>query len=160
MQSGYSREAQDVRIEKMTGSKFHWPPLIRKFETLVFLAMLFVVPFFAYRIVDTAGTSLMVQNTATDLMKDLRKAKEIAQDFHLTISVVSAPPTVNEPNSYLIQSASRTIEQIILPNGVSIAGTVTFADNGLPENPASFIIAKGGRSAFVEVSRDGNTSLR
>ena len=142
----------------MTGSKFHWPPLIRKFETLVFLAMLFVVPFFAFRIVDTAGTTLMVQNTAVDLAKDLRKAKEIARDFHLNITVVSAPPTVNEPSSYLIQSGSRTIEQIILPNGVSIAGTVTFTDTGMPATPASFIIAKGGRTAFVEVSRDGNTS--
>jgi len=142
----------------MTGLKFHWPPLIRKFESLVFLAMLFVVPLFAYRIVDSAGTNLMVQNTASDLTKDLVKAKEIAQDFHLTISLVSAPPTVNEPSSYLIQSGSRTIEQIILPNGVSIAGTVTFTDSGLPTNPASFIVSKGGKSAIVEVSRDGTTS--
>jgi hypothetical protein len=144
----------------MTGSKFHWPPLIRKFESLVFLAMLFVVPFFAYRIVDAAGTTLMVQNTATDLVKDLIKAKEIAQDFHLTIAVVSAPSTVNEPSSYLIQSGSRTIEQIILPNGVTIAGNVTLTDSGLPQNQATFIIAKGGRSACVEVSRDGNISQR
>jgi len=143
----------------MTGSKFHWPPLIRKFETLVFATMLIIVPFFAFRIVDTAGTTLMVQNTAADLVKDLIKAKEIARDFHLNITVVSAPPTVNEPSSYLIQSGSRTIEQIILPNGVSIAGTATFTETGLPQNPASFIIAKGGRNAFVEVNREGNTSL-
>jgi hypothetical protein len=143
----------------MAGSRFHWPPLIRKFETLAFLAMLFVVPFFAFRIVDTAGTTLMVQNTAADLVKDLIKAKEIARDFHLNITLVSAPPTANEPSSYLIQSGSRTIEQIILPNGVSIAGTVTFSDGGTPETPASFIIAKGGRTAFVEVNRDGNTAV-
>jgi hypothetical protein len=100
----------------------------------------------------------MVQNTASDLVKDLVKAKEIAQDFHLTISLVSAPPTVNEPSSYLIQSGSRTIEQIILPNGVSIAGTVTFTDSGLPLNPASFIVSKGGKSTMVDVGRDGTTS--
>lgn len=143
----------------MTGSKFRWPPLIRKFETLVFATMLIVVPFFAYRIVDTAGTTLMVQNTAADLVKDLIKAKEIARDFHLNISVSSAPPTVNEPSSYLIQSGSRTIEQIVLPTGVSIAGAVSFNDNGIPQSPSSFIIAKSGRTAFVEVSRDGNTSV-
>lgn len=144
----------------MTGQKFRWPPLIRTFESLVFAAMLIVVPFFAYRIVDAAGTTLMVQNTAADLVRDLIKAKEIARDFHLDVTVVSAPPTVNEQSSYLIQSGSRTIEQIILPNGVSLAGTVTFNDKGLPQIPASFIIAKGGRTAIVEVNREGNTSLR
>ncbi len=143
----------------MTASKFQWPPLIRKFETIAFATMLIVVPFFAYRIVDTAGTTLMVQNTAADLVKDLIKAKEIARDFHLNIAVSSAPPTVNEPSSYLIQSGNRTIEQIVLPNGVSIAGAASFNDNGLPQAPSSFIIAKGGRTAFVEVSREGSTSV-
>jgi len=143
----------------MTGFKFHWPPFIRRFETLVFATMLIVVPFFAFRIVDAAGTTLMVQNTAADLVKDLVKAKQIARDFHLNITVSSAPPTVNEPSSYLIQTGARTIEQIILPHGVNIAGTITFSDSGTPENPASFVISKSGRNAFVEVSREGNTVL-
>jgi hypothetical protein len=142
----------------MTESKFAWPPLIRKFETLVFAALLIVIPFFAYRIVDTAGTALMVQNTAVDLVKDLRKAKDIARDFHLNVTVTSAPPTMNEPSSYLIQSGPKTIEQVILPNGVSIAGSITFNDGGLPLTPSSFIIAKGGRTASVQVNREGSMS--
>ena len=143
----------------MTGSKFHWPPLIRKFETLVFATMLVIVPFFAFRIVETAGTTLMVQNTAADLVKDLIHAKEIAHDFHLTITVVAAPPTANEPSSYLIQSGARTIEQIILPSGVNLAGTVTFTDSGLPQTPAPFIITKGGRTSIVDISREGTIVL-
>ncbi len=144
----------------MTESRSVWPPIIRKFETLVFAAMLVVIPFFAYRIVDTAGTALMVQNTAADLVKDLIKAKEIARDFHLSVAVTSAPPTMNEPSSYLIQSGSKTIEQVILPSGVSIAGSVTFNDGGLPIAPASFIIAKGGRTASVQINREGTTSVQ
>jgi len=120
--------------------------------------MLIVIPFFAYRIVDTAGTALMVQNTAVDLVKDLIKAKEIARDFHLSVTVNSAPPTTNEPSSYIIQSGSKPIEQIVLPNGVSIAGAVTFDERGLPLNPSSFIIAKGGRTATVQIDREGATS--
>jgi hypothetical protein len=143
----------------MTESKSIWP-LIRKFETLVFAAMLVVIPFFAYRIVDTAGTALMVQNTAADLVKDLIKAKEIARDFHLNVTVTSAPPTTNEPSSYLIQSGVKTIEQVVLPNGVSIAGTVTFDEGGLPLAPSSFIIAKGGRTANVQINGEGSTSVQ
>jgi hypothetical protein len=101
----------------------------------------------------------MVQNTAADLVKDLIKAREIARDFHLTITVASAPSTASEPGSYLIQSGTRTIEQIVLPNGVSIAGAVSFSDGGTPRAPASFTISKRGRTAFVEVNRQGGTSL-
>ncbi len=143
----------------MTGSKSHWPPLIRVFETMVFATLLIVVPLFAFSIVDTAGTTLMVQNTATDLITDLRKAKKYAQDFHLNITVTSAPPTVKEPSSYLIQTGTRTIEQIILPHGVGIAGTVTFTANGTPDKPGTFVISKSGRDAHVEVSQEGNTVL-
>ncbi len=144
----------------MTDVKLSWPPVVRKFETLVFAAMLIVIPFFAYRIVDTAGTALMVQNTAADLVKDLIKAKEIARDFHLGVTVTSAPPTTNEPSSYLIQSDAKTIEQVVLPNGVSIAGSVTFNDGGLPQTPSAFIIAKSGRTAIVQINQEGSTSVQ
>ena len=144
----------------MTDTKLSWPPVIRKFEALVFAALLIVIPFFAYRIVDTAGTALMVQNTAADLVKDLIKAKEIARDFHIGVAVTSAPASANEPCSYLIQSDSKTIEQVVLPNGVSIAGSVTFNDGGLPQNPSAFIIAKGGRTAIVQINREGSTSVQ
>jgi len=139
----------------MTDSNMSWSPIIRKFETLVFAAMVVVIPFFAFRIVDTAGTALMVQNTSADLVKDLIKAQEIARDFHLSVTVTSAPPTLNEPSSYLIQSESKTIEQVILPNGVNIAGAVTFNDGGSPKTPASFMIGKGGKSTLVLIDRDG-----
>jgi hypothetical protein len=139
----------------MADSKTSWSPIIRKFETLVFAAMVVVIPFFAFRIVDTAGTALMVQNTTADLVKDLIKAQEIARDFHLSVTVTSAPPTLNEPSSYLIQSDSKTIEQVILPNGVNIAGAVTFNDGGLPKTPSSFMIGKAGRSTLVLIDRNG-----
>ncbi len=144
----------------MTDSKMSWPPVVRKFETLVFAAMLIVIPFFAFRIVDAAGTALMVQNTASDLVKDLIKAKEIARDFHLNVTVTAAPPTSNEPSSYLIQSDSKTIEQVVLPNGVSIAGAVSFSDGGLPQIPSTFIIAKSGRTAQVQIDQEGHTSVQ
>ena len=144
----------------MTDTKLSWPPVIRKFEALVFAALLIVIPFFAYRIVDTAGTALMVQNTAADLVKDLIKSKEIARDFHIGVSVTSAPASGNEPCSYLIQSDSKTIEQVVLPNGVSIAGSVSFNDGGLPQNPSAFIVAKGGRTAIVQINHEGSTSVQ
>jgi xanthine/uracil/vitamin C permease (AzgA family) len=144
----------------MTESKSFWPPLIRKFETLVFAAMLIVIPFFAFRVVDTAGTALMVQNTAADLVKDIIKAKEIARNFNVSVTVTSVPAIGAEPSCYLIQSNSKTIEQVQLPNGVSIVGSITFNEDGLPQRPAPFIITKGGRTSTVQVNREGATSVQ
>jgi hypothetical protein len=132
---------------------------IRKVEALVFASMFLAVPFFAFRIVDIAGTSLMVQNTAVDLIKDLIRAREIAKDYGLSITVSSAPPSGNDPCSYLIQNGTRTIEQVVLPRGVSMYGSVTFDDKGFPRNRASFIVSRGAKTSYVEVDGQGQTSL-
>lgn len=142
----------------MTDSKLSWAPLMRKFETLVFATMLILIPFFAYRVVDSAGTALTVQNAAADLVKDLLKAKNMARDFHIAVSVTSAPANADEHCSYIIQGNAN--EQVFLPRGLSIAGSVTFNENGLPFAPASFILVKGSKSASIEINREGLTSVQ
>lgn len=148
-----------IELREKQKAQVNWR-FVRKLEALVFASMFLAVPFFAFRIVDIAGTSLMVQNTAVDLERDLRRAREIAKDYGLTITVSSALPTGNDPCSYLIQNGTRTIEQVVLPRGVSMLGSVTFDDKGVPRNPpASFIVSKGTRTSYVEVNSDGQTSL-
>lgn len=142
--------------EKREG-RLNWP-FVRKIEALVFASMFLAVPFFALRIVDIAGTSMMVQNTAVDLVRDLIRAREIAKDYRLAITVSSAPAT-SDSCSYLITNGTRTIEQLALPRGVSMVGAVTFDEEGTPRNRASFIVSKGSRTAYVEVDSRGQTSL-
>lgn len=101
----------------------------------------------------------MVQNTAVEMVRDLIRAREIAKDYGLTITVSSAPSAENEPCSYLIQNGTRTIEQVVLPRGVAMIGSVTFDDKGAPRNRASFIVSKGNRTCYVEVDTQGQTSL-
>jgi len=132
---------------------------MRKFEAFWFTSMFLVVPYFAFRIVDIAGTSLMVQNTAVDLIRDLIRAREIAKDYGLIITVSSAPSTGNQRCSYLIQNGTRTIEQVVLPQGVSMIGSVSFNEKGFPQNRASFIVTKGAKTTTVEVDMQGQTSL-
>jgi len=148
---------KQIRV-KAGSSKINWP-LVRKFEALVFASMLIAIPFFAFRIVDTTGTALMVQNTAVDLVKDLIRAKDTARDFHLSITVSSTSPRGSEPASYSIQNGQHTIEQVILPYGVNIGGSITFDENGLPSTGSSFFVSKGSKTAFVDIDNQGQTSL-
>ena len=153
-----SKTEAGVDYRENVKTQLNWR-FIRKIEALVFTSMFLAVPFFAFRIVDIAGTSLMVQNTAVDLVRDLIRAREIAKDYGLTITVSSASQTGNEPCSYLIQNGTRTIEQVVLPRGVSMVGSVTFDEKGFPRNRASFIVSKGTKTSYVEVDQQGQTSL-
>jgi hypothetical protein len=138
--------------------KLNWW-LIRRVETLVFASMLLAVPYLAVRIMETASTALTVQNTCVDLIRDLLRAKEIARDFNLNITVSSIPANAAEPCSYLIQNGKKTIEQVLLPRGVSIIGSVTFDEKGEAQHPCSFLIAKGSKSVSVEIDSSGQTSM-
>jgi hypothetical protein len=147
-----------IEVRDKNKAQLNWR-FVRKIEALVFASMFLAVPFFAFRIVDIAGTSLMVQNTAVDLVRDLIRAREIAKDYGLVITVSSALSTGSDPCSYLIQNGTRTIEQVVLPRGVSMVGSVTFNEEGMPRNRASFIVNKGTRTTYVEVDTQGQTSL-
>jgi hypothetical protein len=153
-----SKTDATVEAKEQKKAQLNWR-FIRKIEALVFTSMFLAVPFFALRIVDIAGTSLMVQNTAVELVRDLIRAREIAKDYGLTITVSSAPSNSAEPCSYLIQNGTRTIEQVVLPRGVSMIGSITFDEKGFPRNRASFIVSKGTRTSYVEVDTQGQTSL-
>lgn len=153
-----SKAQPSTEIQEKGNIQLNWR-FVRKIEALVFASMFLAVPFFAFRIVDIAGTSLMVQNTAVDLVRDLIRAREIAKDYGLVITVSSALPGENDPCSYLIQNGTRTIEQVVLPRGVSMVGSVTFDEKGAPRNRASFIVNKGNRTTYVEVDTQGQTSL-
>jgi hypothetical protein len=140
------------------GKKLNWW-LIRRIETLVFASMLLAVPFLAVRIMETANTALTVQNTSVDLVRDLLRAKQIAHDFNLKITVSSIPANASEPCSYLIQNGKKTIEQVLLPRGISLLGSVTFDEKGEPQQQCSFLISKGSKSVSVDIDSLGQTSM-
>ncbi|HEY9776085.1 MAG TPA: hypothetical protein V6C81_20145 [Planktothrix sp.] len=151
---GTSKEGK--RSEPLGGllKNVNWP-LMRKFETLVFACMLALLPFFAMRVVGVTETSLMVKNTTVDLVKDLRKAKQLARDHALPISVVSRAGTPLEPSAYLIEDQRHMIEEIVLPRGVAVEGQIVFDPAGVPVRPATFVIKKGPKNAQVTVDAKG-----
>jgi hypothetical protein len=152
-----SKAEPGVESREKREDRLNWP-FVRKIEALVFASMFLAVPFFAFRIVDIAGTSMMVQNTAVDLVTNLIRAKEIAKDYGLVITVSSAP-AANDSCSYLILNGTRTLDQIVLPRGVSMVGSITFEAEGTPRSRASFMVSKGSRTTYVEVDNRGQTSL-
>ncbi|HIA55357.1 MAG TPA: hypothetical protein EYN91_25285 [Candidatus Melainabacteria bacterium] len=141
------------------GSKLDWP-LIRKFESLIFASMVFAIPFFAFRVVDLTSTNLSVRQTGVDLVKDLVRAKDISKENGLSITVCGRPATENEGTAYLIQNGNRTIEEVLLPKGVNVVGSVTFDENGMPTLPgATFTISKGWKSSHVTLTREGIAAM-
>lgn len=141
------------------GSKLDWP-LIRKFESLIFASMVFAIPFFAFRVVDLTSTNLAVRQTGVDLVKDLVRAKEISREYQLSITVSGRPATPTEGTAYTIQNGNRTIEEVLLPKGVNVLGSVTFDEKGLPMQPgATFTINKGWKSSHIRLTSDGIATM-
>jgi hypothetical protein len=140
------------------GSKLDWP-LIRKFESLIFASMVFAIPFFAFRVVDLTSTQLSVRQTGVDLVKDLVRAKEISKEYGLSITVCGRPATENEGTAYLIQNGNRTIEEVLLPKGVNVLGSVTFNEEGKPNTGAIFTISKGWKSSHVNLNSEGIATM-
>lgn len=138
--------------------KLNWW-LIRRIETIVFASMLLAVPFLAVRITETASTALTVQNAGVDLVRDLVRAKEIAHEVNVDITVSSMPDSASKPCSYLIQNGKKTIEEVLLPRGVSIVGSVTFDETGEPQHPCSFLITKGSKTVSVDIDSSGRISM-
>lgn len=140
------------------GAGLNWP-LIRKLETLIFLGMFIAVPFFALRVVGYTATQMAVSNTVHGLVQDIRKARDMAKESHLTITVASAQPSKTEKRfSYAIQNGTRNIIEVILPPGISLNGSVSFDENGVVSGPTSFVCSMAGRNQNVEVDSSGTVS--
>lgn len=150
--------APAARPPEDRGSKLDWP-LIRKFESLIFASMVFAIPFFAFRVVDLTSTQLSVRQTGVDLVKDLVRAKEISKEYGLSITVCGRPATESEGTAYLIQNGNRTIEEVLLPKGVNVLGSVTFNEEGKPNTGAIFTISKGWKSSHVNLNSEGIATM-
>lgn len=134
-------------------------PLFRKVETFVFAAMFIALPLFALKVVDHATTTLAVKNTSVDLVNDLIRCKGLAKEHQVNITLTSRNPTDKTPAAYEIRDEEKTVEEVILPKGVNVVGSVTFDPQGLPLHAASFIVSKGIRSAHVDVSKQGDIAV-
>lgn len=157
---GSAGSRQDAGANRPTRSASHlnWA-LIRKMETLIFASMLVAIPFFALRVVDYTATQLAVRNTAVDLVKDLIRAKEISKNFGLSVSVTGRLPAKGETAAYLLQNGPRTIEEVLLPPGVNVIGSITFNEQGIPDSRTSFTISKGAKKMHVDVDSQGVASM-
>ncbi|HEY9788648.1 MAG TPA: hypothetical protein V6D17_24890 [Candidatus Obscuribacterales bacterium] len=138
------------------GSRFalDWP-LVRKIESLVFASMIVAIPFFAFRVIDVTSTQRAVKETALLLVQDLVRAKNISKEYGLAMTVSGRPGTKNEPSGYVIQNGERVIEQVVLPKGVTVLGSVTFNEQGVPNARGTFTVSKGWKVQSVSVNSEG-----
>ena len=128
---------------------------LRKFETFVFAFMFMALPFFALKVIYTTTSTLSVKSTVVDLVRDLLNWQRVAREKHVQIKLSSKVGTKGEPFMYCIYQDDRTLEEVRLPAGVSIIGSVTFTSSGSPEGPASFVVTKGIKSSSVDIDTQG-----
>ncbi len=135
-------------------------PLIRRLESAAFLAMFIAVPLFAFRVVDYTARQLALNNSAHELVKDIRRVKEMAAQFDMPITVESHRYNDTGQGSYIIRSPKKTIEEVILPKGVTMVGEVTFGEDGSPKQPSTFDVSLENRSLTVNIDKTGVASMR
>lgn len=128
---------------------------LRKAENWVFAFMFFALPFFAYKVLVTITASLAVKNTAVALVQDLLKCQRMARDDQAPVRLSSRAGKSARTFSYIVEENGQTKEELALPQGVSIIGSVTFKAGGTPRAPASFIISNGARSSHIEIDSQG-----
>jgi hypothetical protein len=128
---------------------------LRKIETLIFAFMFLALPFFALKVLYTTTSTLSIKNTVVDLVRDLINWQQTARMKHVAIKLESKAATNAEPAKYCISQEGQTLEEVKLPAGVSIIGSVTFTASGMPESPSSFLVTKGFRSSHVEIDNQG-----
>jgi len=128
---------------------------LRKFETFVFAFMFIALPFFALKVVYTTTATLSIKNTVVDLVRDLRNWRKMAREKQVQIRLESKAGEHGQPFMYRITQDGRPLEEVRLPEGVSIIGSVTFTSSGEPEAPGSFLITKGIRTSHVDIDSHG-----
>ena len=134
----------------------NWP-LLRKVETFVFAGLFLAVPLFAVRVVDHATTSLAVKNTAVDLVKDLIRSKNIAISRQASIVLSSEHLQGNKLFMITIREkgSKDVIEEVVLPVGVVMLGSITFDAQGKPTQRASFLVTRNNHTSHVDVDAQG-----
>jgi hypothetical protein len=150
--------SSDLPPKRRSKSVISWP-LVRKLESLAFMAMFLAVPFFGYRVVEYTSHHLALNNAAHDLVKDIRRVKQMSAEYQMEITIESKPQSDGHPAAYVISSGDKTIEEVVLPQGVSMIGKITFSRRGMPELPSTFDVHMDTRSISVDVDSNGTVSL-
>lgn len=150
-----SCEPQEPQPVKSSNS---WP-LVRKFEALIFMAMFAAVPLFAVRVIQYTHDQLIVRNVSRELVKDLQRAKTLAVKLQSEVEVSGSASKSAKLFSYVVLIREQVSEEVVLPERVSVVGSITFNKSGLPKKASSFIVSSENRTTTVEIDPTGLVSV-
>src|SRR5690606_28067694 len=127
-----SANQKDTSQGSQGGRKsLNWPT-IRKLEALIFLAMFLLVPLFAIRVLQYTNVQLVVRNLGQELVHDLHRAKALAVESKEDVEVTGSSLKNKALGTYVIIYDAKVREVIVLPQGVTVVGSVTFKKSGRP----------------------------
>ena len=133
----------------------------------MFLFMFFAVPWFALRVINYTKAQMTLNNITFNLVNDLHSTKKKAMQERMSVTMKAVQPEIlmfskassAAPFRYVIMRGIKVEEEIVLPEGISVSGTVTFLKDGTAERPSSFVLSQGKRTATVEIDKRGLVSV-
>lgn len=126
------------------------------FERLLVVLVLLVAPVVVIYTYELLVSGLALKGEASKVAATLRQIKERANELN-TYGILEAMPGLHDQNGYMIRYESSEIatEQVMLPEGIAIAGSVRFDQQGVPERPTVLKLRCGLNQADVVVSAQG-----
>jgi hypothetical protein len=100
------------------------------------------------------GYLWVFNNAAHDPVKYLRRVKQMGSDFSMEISI-TALASSEKNTGYIIKAGQKTMEEVVLPFGVGLQGSVLFREAGTLERPGNFDMCMGNHEVSVDVDMLG-----
>lgn len=158
VQAARQSESETQRTPQPVRPTNSWP-LVRKFEALIFMAMFAAVPLFAVRVIQYTHDQLIVRNVSKELVKDLQRAKTLAVRRQKEVEVSGSASKTAKLFSYVVLIGEQVSEEVVLPERVSVVGSIKFNKSGMPEQASSFIVSSDNRTTTVEIDPTGLISV-
>jgi hypothetical protein len=104
---------------------------------------------------------LTVNNASVDLVRSIISARDLAHDQHLKITVSGFKSSGKDGGfGYAVQNGTKDLYRFMLPEKLTLVGSVTFDESGMPKNRSAFYITRGSRSVVVDIDAKGKTSTQ
>lgn len=145
---------------------YHRLPLLKDFwlnsarmDILTFLAAVAALSLLFATTLDHITAGLVLQESASKLALALREAESIARDRNCNISAYISTTKTRASSLLVVEDGSHTFLEQPFPEGVSVVGSITFDQHGVPIMPTHFVFRKLGTEIHVDVNANSEVTI-
>lgn len=131
------------------------------FERLTALLILIIAPFLAMAAYEFFVVGFELSSEATKIAQTLRQIKERAHELNTFGTFEARPASQHGLSSYQVgyENSKMGVQQVFLPKGLSLVGSVRFDAQGVPERASVLKIRHGLKHKDIVVSAQGLISV-